>query len=326
MSNEAGGRTPAPELSSAWASAVDLLVEHLQFERGRSPHTVAAYRRDASAFAVRCQARGLRHPGQVDLRVLRRYLAELDAQGYARTTIARRSSSLRGWFALLVRRGVIASDPAALLVAPRTGRHLPRVLRLDEVERLLAAPDSSQPVGLRDLALLELLYASGARVAEACRLDLSDLDLEQSQAQLTGKGERSRIVPLGAPARRALGRYLDRARPQLVVPDSPPAVLLGARGGRLGTRDARTAVERAARTAGIGRVTPHTLRHSAATHLLEGGADLRMVQELLGHASLITTQRYTHLSRGRLIEVHARSPPRARRDRPGAPRDEAEMP
>lgn len=319
MSDEAAGATPGSELSAAWGSAIELLVEHLRLERGRSPHTVAAYHRDASAFAVRCQARGLQHPGQVDLRALRRYLAELDAQGYARTTIARRSSSLRGWFALLVRRGVIDVDPAALLVAPRTGRHLPRVLRIDEVERLLAAPDTSQPVGLRDLALIELLYASGARVAEACRLDLPDLDLEQGQAHLVGKGERARIVPLGSPARRALGRYLDQARPQLAVSDSPPAVLLGARGGRLGTRDARSAVERAARTAGIGRVTPHTLRHSAATHLLEGGADLRVVQELLGHASLVTTQRYTHLSRGRLIEVHARAHPRARRDRPGVP-------
>lgn len=317
MSNEAGGRTPAAEASAAWASAVDLLVEHLQFERGRSPHTVAAYRRDAVAFAVRCQAHGLQHPDQVDLRVLRRYLAELDAQGYARTTIARRSSSLRGWFALLVRREVITSDPAALLVAPRTGQHLPRVLRLDEITRLLEAPDSSQPLGLRDLALIELLYASGARVAEACRLDLPDVDLEQGQAVLTGKGERCRIVPLGMPARRTLGRYLDHARPHLQGPDSPPAMLLGARGGRLGTRDARTAVERAARAAGIGRVTPHTLRHSAATHLLEGGADLRMVQEFLGHTSLVSTQRYTHLSRGRLMEVHAQSHPRARRNRPG---------
>ncbi len=319
MSDEATGSNPARTCSAAWVTAIELLVEHLQLERGRSPHTVAAYRRDASAFALRCQARGLVHPGQVDLRVLRRYLAELDAQGYARTTIARRSSSLRGWFALLVRRGVIASDPAALLVAPRTGRHLPRVLRLDEVERLLAAPDATQPVGLRDLALIELLYASGARVAEACRLDLADLDLEQRQAHLTGKGERARIVPLGAPACGVLERYLDQARPKLRAPDSPPAVLLGVRGGRLGTRDARTAVERAAGQAGIGRVTPHTLRHSAATHLLEGGADLRVVQELLGHASLVTTQRYTHLSRGRLIEVHARAHPRARRDRPGVP-------
>lgn len=320
MSNETAVTGPGPDLSAAWGAALELLVEHLELERGRSPHTVAAYRRDASAFATRCQARGLGHPGEVDLRVLRRYLAELDAQGYARTTIARRSSSLRGWFALLVRRGVIASDPAALLVAPRTGRHLPRVLRTDEVERLLSAPDPSTPVGLRDLALLELLYASGARVAEACRLDLADLDLAQGQAHLTGKGERSRIVPLGMPARRALERYLDQARPRLVVVDSPAAVLLGARGGRLGTRDARTAVERAARAAGIGRVTPHTLRHSAATHLLEGGADLRIVQELLGHASLTTTQRYTHLSRGRLVEVHARAHPRARRERPDAPR------
>jgi site-specific recombinase XerD len=191
------------------------------------------------------------------------------------------------------------------------------------VLRLLGAPDPATPSGLRDRALLELLYASAARVGEACGLDLPELDLVQQQVRLEGKGGKQRIVPLGMPAVDALRTYLGVGRSQLAPPQhATDAVFVNRRGARLGTRDARTIVERAARAAGVGHVTPHTLRHTAATHLLEGGADIRQVQELLGHSSLATTQRYTHLSRGQLREVHALAHPRARagtvRDREAA--------
>ncbi len=317
--NAAPARDPSAGLPPAWASAVELLVDHLALERGRSPATVAAYQRDVRDLAERCVGWGRDHPASVDRATLRRYLADLDERGYARSTIARRSSALRTFFALLVRHELVDADPAALLATPKQGRHLPRVLRADEVVGLLEAPDPDTGVGLRDRALLELLYASGARIAEACGLDLAGLDLEQAQVRLFGKGRKERLVPLGAPAVAAVRTYLEVGRPGLlagaagvgVVPSSA-AVLVNTHGSRLDPRDARTAVSRAAIRAGLGHVTPHTLRHSAATHLLDGGADVRVVQELLGHASLATTQRYTHLSRGRLQEVHARAHPRAR--------------
>jgi site-specific recombinase XerD len=326
--------SPVP-LSAAWAAAVDELVAFTRLEQGRGEHTVAAYRRDAVDLARRMEVRGRTHPREVGRDDLRGYLAELAAEGYARATVARRASSLRGWFRLLERRGVVPADPAALIGTPKLGRHLPRVLRVDQVEAMLAAIDAGTPVGSRDRALLELLYASGARVAEACGLTLERLDLAQGQVRLDGKGGKERIVPIGRPAIAALEAYVHDARPALLAGAAGSAgpagttrtstssgarridavVLRGDRGGPLGTRDARTIVERLGAEAGVGHVTPHTLRHSFATHLLEGGADVRVVQELLGHASLATTQRYTHLSRGRLREVHALAHPRARRAR-----------
>lgn len=305
-----GAHLPAP-----WATAVELFVDHVRLEQGHRDNTVAAYHGDALDLARTCVAWGIVHPAEVGRLTLRRYLATLAERGLARATLARRSSSARSWFALLQRRGVIPSDPAATLESPRAGRPLPRVLRVDEIDRLLVAPDAATAVGLRDRALLELLYASGARISEACGLDLEGLDLPQKQVRLAGKGGRERIVPLGTPAVAACRRYLAEARPGLAGALAGDAVLLSTRGERLGVRDARTAVTRAARLAGLGHVTPHTLRHAFATHLLDRGADLRQVQELLGHASLATTQRYTHLSRGRLQEVHARAHPRARAPR-----------
>jgi site-specific recombinase XerD len=298
--------------AAPWREAVELLVEHVAGERGRRANTVAAYRRDAEDLARTCLGWGIVGPGELELTTLRRYLASLQERGYARSTLARRASTLRTWFALLARRGRIERDPAVLLATPKQGRHLPRVLRVDEVEALLRTCALDDPVGLRDLALLELLYASGARVAEVTGLDLDAVDLPQQLVQLDGKGGKQRLVPLGDPAADALRAYLGAGRPQLVAEHAGAAVFVGARGGRLGTRDARTVVERRARLAGIGHVTPHTLRHTYATHLVEHGADVRQVQELLGHSSLATTQRYTHLSRGRLREVHLAAHPRAR--------------
>jgi site-specific recombinase XerD len=307
-------------LPAAWEEALATFVSHLALEQGRSAHTVAAYRRDATDLARRAADWGHGHPADVDRRVLRRYLADLDERGYARSTIARRVASLRSFYGLLTHRGMVGEDPAALLAAPRQGRHLPWVLRVDEVDALLAAPPADEPGGVRDRALLELLYASGARVAEACGLDVGAIESGEQVVRLAGKGGKERIVPLGEPALDAVQTYLERGRPALAAgrrPGEPTtdALFLNRHGRRLGTRDARTAVQRAATGAGLGHVTPHTLRHSVATHLLESGADLRMVQELLGHASLATTQRYTHLSRGRLREVHAMAHPRARATR-----------
>lgn len=302
-----------PTLPAPWRHAVDLLVEHTALERGRRDNTVAAYRADALDLAATCAAWGAEHPADITRLTLRRYLATLAERGLATSTRARRTSVARTWFALLARRGVIAEDPSLLLESPRAGRPLPRVLRVDQVDRLLVAPDGQSAVGVRDRTLLELLYATGARVSEACGLDLGAIDLEQRQVRLSGKGGKERIVPVGTPAVATLERYLAWARPQLLEGSTAQsAVLVGARGGRLGVRDAREVVARGGRDAGLGHVTPHELRHAFATHLLDRGADLRQVQELLGHASLATTQRYTHLSRGRLQEVHARAHPRAR--------------
>jgi site-specific recombinase XerD len=316
-------------LSPAWQEAVEELVRHTRSERGRRPHTVDAYRRDAIDAARALSDVGFATPRSIGRDELRAYLADLADAGYARSTIARRTSTIRTWFALLERRGITKVDPAALLLSPKQGRHLPRVLRVDQIEAMIEVTDPATPTGSRDRALVELLYASGARVNEACTLTLDRLDLAQAQVRLEGKGGKDRIVPIGGAAIRALTAFLDDARPMLLAGSSSdgavtgrprPAreartdgiVLRGDRGGPLGTRDARTIVQRVAQVAGVGHVTPHTLRHSFATHLLEGGADLRVVQELLGHASLATTQRYTHLSRGRLREVHASAHPRAR--------------
>lgn len=308
-------------LSDAWTAAVEELVRTTRSELGRRPRTVDAYRRDALHVAGALSAIGVDGPAAVDRDVLRGYLADLADAGAARATIARRTSTLRTWFALLARRGTVADDPAALLRTPKQGRHLPRVLRHDQVAALIDVTDPATPVGSRDRALVELLYGSGARVEEACTLTVDRLDLDASQVRLHGKGGKDRIVPIGGAAVRALRAYLDGARPALLAAGPTRAndgvLLRGDRGGPLGTRDARTIVGRLAQATGIGHVTPHTLRHSYATHLLEGGADLRVVQELLGHASLATTQRYTHLSRGRLQEVHASAHPRARAVRAG---------
>jgi site-specific recombinase XerD len=301
----------APARSPAWRESLAAYREHLVLDRDRSPHTVTAYLRDVDDLAVFCGDLAIDHPADVDLRVLRRYLAHLAERGYARATIARRASSVRSWFAFLSRAGYVGDDPAVLLGTPQQGRRLPRVLRPEEVAAVILAPDPATPTGLRDRALVELLYGTGARVSEACGLDLDGLDLAQGLVRLLGKGRKERLVPLGEVGRDAVDAYLHHGRPALASGTACDAVFLNGRGERWGPRDARSAVVAAGRAAGVGHVTPHTLRHSYATHLLEGGADLRAVQELLGHASLATTQRYTHLSRGRLVEIHAMAHPRA---------------
>lgn len=305
---------PIDHLPGPWEAAVEAFAHHVSMEQGRSPNTVVAYVRDARAVAEYCADHGIL-PDDVALTVLRRYLAHLAEQGYARATVARRASVTRSFFGLLARDGIVERDPAHLLGTPKQSRTLPRVLRPDQVVALLERPDRHTPTGLRDRALLELLYSSGCRVSELCGLDIADVELGDRLVRLLGKGSKERLVPLGEPAVERLEAYLRSGRPELSPAE--PALFLNTHGDRLGTRDARTVVERTARAAGLGHVTPHTLRHSYATHLLEGGADLRTVQELLGHASLATTQRYTHLSRGRLQEIYTQAHPRARAPRRG---------
>ncbi len=302
-----GDPFPAP-----WRAAVDDLVRHVAHERGRRANTVAAYRRDAEDLARTCAGWGIDDPDEVGVATLRRYLADLAAGGAARSTAARRASTFRTWFALLERTGAVAADPARLLVSPKRGQYLPRVLRPDQVERLIEFVDTTTATGIRDRALLEVLYGTGARVGEVSALDLAALDRHQRLLRLDGKGGRQRLVPYGEPAGDALQAYLVGARGALAGALATDAVFLNRRGARLGVRDIRSVVERTAVAAGLGHVTPHTLRHSYATHLIEHGADVRQVQELLGHASLATTQRYTHLSRGRLREAHHAAHPRAR--------------
>jgi integrase/recombinase XerC len=293
-----------------------------------SPSTVAAYEHDVVAFVEWAGRLGLTGPGDVDRLSLRRYLAYLATLGRARRTIARRASALRRYFGWLRRRGFVEADPTAGLHAPRGEARLPRVLRPDELRALLGegdgdpagggsaraasrapAPDAAASArSLRDDAVVEVLYGSGLRVAELAALDVDDVDLDRSRVLVRGKGGKWRTVPLTAPAVRALRRWLVDGRLDLVTQLTPSgAVFLNQRGKRLTPRDARRIVDRRA----AAPTHPHALRHTFATHLLDGGADLRVVQELLGHADLATTQRYTHVSKERLRAVYDASHPRA---------------
>jgi site-specific recombinase XerD len=279
-----------------------------------SASTVRAYQGDLVAFTVWAGRAGHVAPEAVDRRVLRRYLAYLGTRRYARRTIARKASALRRYFAWLVRTGRLALDPAAGLSAPGGGGRLPRVLRAEELDVLLDDPPAvvdhdESSVRQRDDAVLELLYGSGLRVAELCALRPDDLQLDQGVVRVWGKGAKQRQVPVSAPAGEALRAWLERGRAELATAASPPdAVFLNRRGRRLGTRDVRRILDRRAAVP----THPHALRHTFATHLLDGGADLRAVQELLGHADLATTQHYTHVSKERLRSVHEASHPRAR--------------
>jgi site-specific recombinase XerD len=303
-------------LPGAWRHALDAYRSHLAEERMLASHTIRSYLSDAAQLAAFCADFGIIDPDEVEPLVLRRHLAQLSSQGYARASVARKSAAARSFFRLLHRRGLVESDPARDLGTPKGHRRLPKVLRRDQIDALLGAPDTDSVVGLRDRALLEILYASGARIAEVVGLDLGSIELSVGTVRLLGKGAKERVVPIGEPACMAVERYLDRGRPELAAraPDGEPrisALLLNLRGRRLSDRDARTAVERAAVAGGLGHVTPHTLRHSYATHLLEGGADLRSVQELLGHVATSTTQLYTHVSRDHVRMSYEHAHPRA---------------
>ncbi|MFZ0058660.1 MAG: tyrosine-type recombinase/integrase [Acidimicrobiales bacterium] len=278
--------------------------------------TVRAYRSDVESFAAWAARSGVDGPEQVDRLLLRRYLAYLATRGYERRSIARKAAALRRYFAFVKRRGLIAEDPSRRLTASSGEGRLPRVLASGELEALLesAVPDDPpadprvEAARLRDDAVLELLYGSGLRVSECCGLDVDGLDLADATVTVWGKGGKQRRVPMSEPSADACRHYLQSARPVLCGPETPrSAVFLNARGRRLGPRDVRRIVDRRS----VVPTHPHALRHTYATHLLDGGADLRVVQELLGHSSLRTTQRYTHVSKERLVGVYRKTHPRA---------------
>lgn len=305
--------TDVSELPVELADARARYLEHLTFERGLSPHTIRAYANDLDSLLTHASRMSRTSVAGVDIGVLRSWLAQLLAKGASRATMARRASAARMFTAWAVRDGLADTDAGARLATPRATRKLPEVLRVDQAAAVMsAAAEDATPIGLRDAAIVELLYATGARVSELCGLDVDDLDRDRRTVRLFGKGAKERVVPLGAPAARATASWLARGRPSLAAPDSPPALLLGARGGRLDPRAARRVVhQRLAAVPGVGDLGPHGLRHTAATHLLEGGADLRSVQELLGHATLATTQIYTHVSIERLRATYESAHPRA---------------
>lgn len=287
-------------------AAIGEFLLELRVERGLSPLTIDAYRRDLDQFAA-----GSGPGWRDDPAVVGEFVARLRRQGRRASTQARKVAAIRSFYGFARREGVIDRDLADLIDPPRPGRYLPEVLAPDEVERILAAP-GDDPAGLRDAAILELLYACGLRVSELTGLDLDRLNLDALEVRVIGKGNRERRVPMGEPARDRLHRYLSGPRQTWTAGKPTPAVFVSQRGTRLGRESVWRIVRRWSQAAGVvGDVTPHTFRHSFATHLLEGGADLRVVQSLLGHASISTTQLYTHLTGERVREVYARAHPRA---------------
>jgi integrase/recombinase XerC len=291
---------------------VDRFLARLAATRGASPHTLRAYGKDLADFVGFAEGRGLSAPTQLEPRTLRLYLAELEEQGLAKASVARKLSAVRSFLKALVAEGHLEASPALGLRRRRGARRLPGVLSEAEVNALLAAPDAGTPKGRRDRALLEVLYSAGTRASETVGLDRAHLDLGAGVGRVLGKGGKERLVALGSFAQSALAEYLtdpERPRPTARAGD---AVFLNQRGGRLTTRGLEDVVHGCVLRAGLVRhATPHTLRHSFATHLLDRGADLRSVQELLGHAHLTTTQIYTHVSIERLREVYERAHPRA---------------
>ena len=299
------------------SAVLEEYAEYLALERGRSEHTRRAYLADLrSLFAYldqRAPGAGL---GALSLETLRGWLAAQAGSGAARTTLARRTSAVKTFTAWATRRGLLTTDPAMRLQVPKARRTLPAVLRQDQALAAMTAADlgaeQGDPLALRDRLIVELLYATGIRVSELCGLDLDDVDTDRQLLRVLGKGNKQRTVPFGKPARTSLNAWLGDGRPTLVTAESGPALLLGPRGRRLDPRQARTVVHQTmSAVADAPDIGPHGLRHSAATHLLEGGADLRIVQELLGHTSLATTQLYTHVTVARLRAVHDQAHPRA---------------
>jgi site-specific recombinase XerD len=273
----------------------------------RSPDTTRAYRGDVVRFARWASDRGVAAPREVTRRTLREYLASMNAGGDERTSISRRRASLRRYFSWLLQRGFIASDPAARLSAPRPGAHLPEIVGRAQLEALLDEDWGDDPWARRDRAVCEILYGAGLRVSELCGLDVDSLDERLGVVRVLGKGRKERIVPLHRAGWESIARWRSR-RAEVASPDSPrEALFLNRRGARLGVRDVRRILDR---RLAWGHIHPHALRHTYATHLLEGGADLRVVQELLGHESLTTTQLYTHVSKSRLQKIHRETHPR----------------
>ncbi|MGH3696768.1 MAG: tyrosine recombinase XerC [Pseudonocardiaceae bacterium] len=309
-------RLASESLPAGLADYRERFAAHLRSVRGLSTHTVRAYRGDVTALLQYLVDSGHHDLAELDLPLLRGWLGAQHRDGHRRSTLARRAAAARVFTAWATRNGGLSSDPGLRLVAPRPQRALPAVLHPEQAAAALHAAQrgaaQADPIALRDHAAVELLYATGIRVAELCGLDLGDLDQERRLVRVLGKGAKERAVPFGLPAQRAVLRWLDEGRPVLAGPHSAAAVFLGARGRRVDQRIIRTVVHDAVGAVpGAANMGPHGLRHSAATHLLEGGADLRTVQELLGHATLATTQLYTHVTVERLKAIHDRSHPRS---------------
>ncbi|HEY7048176.1 MAG TPA: tyrosine recombinase XerC [Jatrophihabitantaceae bacterium] len=292
--------------------AIAAFERHLLLERNRSAHTVRAYIGDVVSLLEHLRRLGGGTVADLDLRTLRSWLAKLHADGAARSTLARRAASARTFTAWARATGRGDTDPGQSLASPRPHRVLPHVLAVGDANDLMDLPGDDTAVGRRDRLIVELLYATGIRVGELVRLDIDDVDRHRRVLRVLGKGNKERTVPYGAAAERALEQWLQRGRPELVGPESGPALLLGGRGRRIDPRAVRRVVhDHAQRLPGAPELGPHALRHTAATHLLDGGADLRVVQELLGHASLATTQIYTHVSAERLLRAYRQAHPRA---------------
>jgi integrase/recombinase XerD len=303
------GATPAKHPFEHW---FDEFIEVLRVEAGLSRNTLAAYRSDLARWLAWGAGRAWKDVGELVESDLLDHLTHLRSNGAAQTSVARALAVLRGFVHFLVAEGALARDPAARIDAPKQALYLPEVLNGDEIERLLAAPQGEEPLELRDRALLEVLYACGARISEVLGLKTADLEPGLAAVRLHGKGDKTRVVPLGERAGRALKDWLERGRPAVFGAITREHVFVTKAAQPLGRSSAWAIVKRRAREAGIAKsISPHTLRHSFASHLVEGGADLRSVQELLGHASIRTTQLYTHLDSRTLRSVHARFHPRA---------------
>jgi integrase/recombinase XerC len=334
-----GGDGPRQTLPTGLSSALAEFSRHLDAERALSRHTVRAYHGDIASLLAYAWRFGIDEPGSLDVRTLRGWLASQHQAGAARATLARRGAAARAFTSFAYRQGWLAADPGPLLGTPRARRVLPQVLRRDEMNTVLADCEdralrdfasgqrTAAAVAMRDAAVLELLYASAIRVGELCELDVGGLDEGRRTVRVLGKGRKERVVPVGVPAARAVARWQELGRPVLVNARSGTALFLGARGGRLDPRTARRIVHARLRGAGLAAARacgadddaaeavrdagPHAIRHTAATHLLEGGADLRSVQEILGHSSAATTQIYTHVSAERLKASYRQAHPRA---------------
>ncbi len=296
-------------------------LDHLTVERGLADNTLAAYRRDLERYVAFLAARDIDDLAEVDAGVVRSFIASAsasthgpDEEPYKATSVARSLSAVRTFHRFVVREGLLADDPTIGVVRPRLPRSLPHPLTVDEVTAIVESPTADTTSGLRDRAILELLYGAGLRISELTGLDVDDVDLEGAAVRVLGKGSKERDVPVGRLAREAVSAYVTRARPSLATARSRGALFLNTRGGRLTRQSCARILEANAHRAGIRRtVTPHDLRHSFATHLLEGGADIRVVQELLGHASVATTQIYTLVTTEHLRSVYFTAHPRARR-------------
>jgi integrase/recombinase XerC/integrase/recombinase XerD len=299
------------EMSAGWRAAIDAFLRELR-TGGASPHTLRAYRNDLHELAAWSTGRS-RSPSELGYRDLRTYAAGLSERGLARSTVARKLAAIRSFGEHLVRTGAAEANPGELLPSPKRGSRLPRVLGPEQAARLLDRIPASTPLEVRDRAMLELAYGCGLRADEIRGLGRDDIDFESESVRVHGKGSKERVVPIGEPAQKALRRYLETARPALTDrADDERAMFVSKRGRRLHTSDVRRRLERWVREAGLpGAVSPHVLRHSFATHLLEGGADLRSIQELLGHSSVSTTQIYTRVEPGRLRRQYVKAHPRA---------------